>query len=131
MTTPVQLTQKFYAALSTGDIPTILTILDPDLEWTEAERFPYYGGTWRSPQAVIDNLLLPISRDWEDFSAKVVDFIAQANRIVAFGNYSGTYKQTGHFMSSPFAPVWRARNGGLSHFAQYTDTAKVLEALRP
>ncbi len=41
MTTPVQLVQKFYTALSTGDIPTILTVLDPDLEWTEAERFPY------------------------------------------------------------------------------------------
>ncbi len=40
MTTPVKLVQKFYAALSTGDISTILTILDPDLKWTEAERFP-------------------------------------------------------------------------------------------
>ena len=88
MTTPVQLVQKFYAALSIGDIPTILTVLDPDLEWAEAERFPYYSGTWHSPQAVIDHLLLPLGRDWEDFSAKVDDFIAQDNRIVAFGTYS-------------------------------------------
>ena len=43
MTTPVELVQKFYAALGTGDIPSILTVLDPDLEWTEAERFPYSG----------------------------------------------------------------------------------------
>ncbi len=43
MTTPVELVQKFYAALGTGEIPSILTVLDPDLEWTEAERFPYSG----------------------------------------------------------------------------------------
>ena len=34
-------------------------------------------------------------------------------------------------MSSPFAHLWTARDGRLSRFAQYTDTAKVLEALRP
>ena len=131
MNTPLQIVQNFYAALTRGDIPTILTILDPDLEWTEAEKFPYYGGTWHSPQAVIDNLLLPLGRDWEDFSAKVHDFIAQDNRIVAFGTYSGTYRGTRRAISAPFAHVWRARDGRLSHFSQYTDTARVLEALQP
>ena len=111
MSTPVQLVQKFYTALSTGDISTILTVLDPALEWTEAERFPYYGGTWHSPQAVIENLLVPLGRDWEDFSATVDDFIAQDNRIVAFGTYGGTYRRTGHSMSSPFAHVGTARDG--------------------
>lgn len=91
MTTPIELVQKFYAALSAGDIPTILSVLDTDLEWTEAERFPYHGGTWHSPQAVIDNLLMPLGRDWEDFSANVDDFLAHDNRVVALGTYSGTY----------------------------------------
>ena len=131
MTTPVKLVQKFYTALSTGDIPTILTVLGHALEWTEAERFPYYGGTWNSPHAVIENLLVPLGHDWQDFSAQVNDFIAQDNRVVALGTYSGTYKQTGRSMSSPFAHVWGARDGRLSYFAQYTDTAKVLEALQP
>ena len=131
MTTPVQLVQSFYEALGSGDIPTILNVLDPNLDWTEAERFPYYGGTWRSPQAVIDNLLVPINRDWNSFSAQAHDFVVQDNRVVAFGTYRGTYKQTGRSMSSPFAHVWLARDGRLSRFAQYTDTAKVLEAVKP
>lgn len=131
MTTPTQIVQKFYTALSTGDIPTILTVLDPDLKWTEAERFPYYGGTWNSPQAVIENLLVPLGREWEEFSAKPSDFIAQDNQVVALGTYSGTYKETGHSMSAPFAHVWEACDGRLSQFSQYTDTAKVLEALQP
>ena len=131
MNDPAKLVQRFYAALGRGDIPAVLTVLDPHVEWTEAERFPYYGGTWHSPQAVVDNLLLPLSRDWQDFSVKVDDFVAQDDRVVSFGTYSGTYRQTGRSMSAPFAHSWTVRDGRLSRFDMYTDTAKVLEALRP
>jgi hypothetical protein len=44
---------------------------DAEVEWTEAERFPYYGGTWHGPQPVVENLLAPLSNDWDDFSAKL------------------------------------------------------------
>ena len=131
MTTPIMLVEKFYAALSAGNISTILTILDPKLEWTEAERFPYYGGTWHSPQAVVDNLLVPLGRDWEGFSVAVDDCVAQDHRVVSFGTYSGTFRQTGRFMSSPFAHLWTACKGRLSHFAQYTDTAKFWRLYKP
>ena len=45
---PVQVVQAFYDALARSEIEAVLALLDPDLEWTEAERFPYFGGTWRS-----------------------------------------------------------------------------------
>jgi ketosteroid isomerase-like protein len=32
-------------------------------------------------------------------------------------------------MTSPFAHVWRVRDGRLASFNMYTDTAKVLEAM--
>jgi hypothetical protein len=52
----------------------IAALLSPDLEWTGAESFPYYSGLWRGPQAVIDNLLLPLARDWDGFSATRTNF---------------------------------------------------------
>src|SRR5712692_10281544 len=61
MTTPVDTVRRFYDALGRGDVPSVLSLLDAQVEWTEAERFPYYGGTWRGPQAVLDNLLKPRS----------------------------------------------------------------------
>ena len=57
MTTPVNTVRRFYDALGRGDVPAVLSLLDAQVEWTEAERFPYYGGTWHGPQAVLDNLL--------------------------------------------------------------------------
>ena len=44
MTTPVDTVRRFYDALGRGDVPSVLTLLDAQVEWTEAERFPYYGG---------------------------------------------------------------------------------------
>jgi uncharacterized protein len=130
MTTPVDTVQRFYDALGRGDIPAVLSLLDAHVEWTEAERFPYYGGTWRGSQAVLDNLLVPLSRDWDGFSAKAHEFITEGNRVVSLGTYSGTFKKTGRSFSAAFAHVWTVRGDKLARFDMYTDTAKVLEALK-
>jgi ketosteroid isomerase-like protein len=45
MSDPIKIVKNFYAALSRGDVASVLATLDDDLEWTEAERFPYYSGT--------------------------------------------------------------------------------------
>ena len=130
MNTAIDIVHGFYDALGRGDVPGVLDRLHDRLEWTEAERFPYYSGTWRSPQEVIDKLLVPITRDWDGFSAKPHEFIADGDRVVALGVYSGTSKATGKSMTSPFAHVWTVRDGRLASFNMYTDTAKVLEALK-
>lgn len=129
MTSPVEVVRQFYKALGRGDISAVIASLGPELEWTEAESFPYYGGTWRSPREVVDNLLVPLARDWENFSVDVDDFVAEGERVVSFGTYTGTYRQTGRSMSAPFAHSWTVRGGRLSRFDMYTDTAKVLAAL--
>ena len=98
--------------------------------WNGPRLSAYYSGTWRSPQEVLDKLLVPITRDWDGFSAKPHEFIADGDRVVALGVYSGTSKATGKSMTSPFAHVWTVRDGKLAKFNMYTDTAKVLEALK-
>jgi uncharacterized protein len=130
MTTPVDTVSRFYDALGRGDLPAVLSLLDPQVEWTEAERFPYYSGTWRGPQAVMDNLLVPLSGDWDGFSAKVHEFVTEGNRVVSLGTYSGTFKKTGRSFSAAFAHVWTVRGDKLVRFDMHTDTAKVLEALK-
>ena len=130
MTRAATIVRQFYDALARGDVPAVLSLLDENIAWTEAEGFPYYGGTWHGPQAVRENLLKPLARDWDEFSAKTYEFIAQGNRIVSLGHYSGTFKRTGRSFSAPFAHVWTVQGDKLTRFDMYTDTAKVLEALK-
>jgi uncharacterized protein len=129
-TNTVRVVNRFYDALAAGDVPGVLGLLDAQVQWTEAERFPYYSGTWVGPQAVLDNLLKRLVSDWSGFSATADDFMVEGDRVVSFGRYSGTYRATGKSMTAPFAHLWTVRDGKLASFLMYTDTAKVLEALK-
>jgi uncharacterized protein len=126
----IEIVQRFYDALGRADVPGVLATLSEDVEWTEAERFPYYTGTWHGPQAVFDNLLVRVANDWDGFAAVPFDFISDGDRIVALGTYTGTYKKTGREISVPYAHVWTVSGNKILKFIQYTDTAKVLEAIR-
>ena len=130
MTKGATIVSEFYEALGRGDVPAVLSLLHENIAWTEAEGFPYYGGTWHGPQAVLENLLKPLARDWDEFSARAHEFIAEGNRIVSLGSYSGKFKRTGRSFSAPFAHVWTVQGDKLTRFDMYTDTAKVLEALK-
>jgi ketosteroid isomerase-like protein len=131
MTKAIEAVQAFYTAAAQGNVGGVLEALHPDLAWTEAEGFPYYSGTWRTPQEVVDKLLIPIMRDWDNFSAVAHDFITEADRVVSIGTYGGTSKATGKTMRAPFAHVWRVRDGKLASFDMYTDTWLVRAALQP
>lgn len=130
MTNPVDLVRAFYTAVAQGDVPGVVALLHPELEWTEAEGFPYYTGTWRQPADVVEKLLVPLMRDWDDFSAVADDFIVEGDRVVSLGAYGGTSKATGKTMRAPFAHVWRVADGKLKRFDMYTDTLLVDRALR-
>jgi hypothetical protein len=129
VTDAVSVVQEFYSALRAGDVARALAVLSPEIEWTEAEGFPYYSGTWRTPQAVVDKLLIPLAKDWVVFSVTPHEFIAVDERVVSFGTYEGTFRSTGRSMSAPFAHRWVVRDGKIVRFNMYTDTVKVLEAM--
>jgi uncharacterized protein len=122
--------QNFYEALGAGDVPRALGLLSTHLEWTEAEGFPYYSGTWHEPQMVVDKLLIPIMRDWEGFSITAHEFIADGEKVVSFGKYSGTFRATGRTMVAPFAHRWVVQDGKIVRFDMYTDTLKIQEAMK-
>ena len=131
MVMPVEHVRAFYNADSQADVAGVVNLLHPDLEWTEAEGFPYYSGTWRTPQDVVEKLLAPLMRDWDNFSAVADDFIVEGDRVVSLGVYSGTSKVTGRTMRAPFAHVWWVADGKLKRFDMYTDTLLIDRALRP
>ena len=125
--TPVR---AFYDAVANADVPGILSILHPDLVWTEAEGFPYFSGTWRHPREVVEKLLIPLARDWEGFAAKPQEFLVDRDVVVTFGVYSGIAKATNKPMRAPFVHRWQIRDGKLARFDMYTDTLLIDRAMR-
>jgi uncharacterized protein len=129
MTTPTDTVRRF-DALKRGDIPAVLSLLDAEVEWTEAERFPYYSGTWHGPQAIVKGLFEPLGRDWSSFAVNAEHFVTEGDEVVSLGRYVGTHRGTGRSVTAAFAHHWTVRVEKIVRFVQYTDTAKILDAIR-
>lgn len=129
MSSNVEVIRGVYEAFARGDIAAVLSVLAPNVRWTEAEGFPY-GGTYTGPDAVLKNVFMRLGAEWDGFSAAPAEFVAQGDTVVALGQYSGTYKETGRRFSTPFVHVWHFENGKAVRFHQHTDTAVIQKVLR-
>jgi uncharacterized protein len=119
----------FYSLVSAGDNSGALRLLDPEIEWTEAERTPYFAGAMIGPDAVIAGLFAPLARDFENFTTTPSDFVTESDRVVSFGRYEGVRRSNGGSMSAPFVHLWTVSNGRLRRFVQFTDSAAWNEAI--
>ena len=118
-----------YEAFGRGDIPGVLAALDENIEWTEADGFPY-GGTYRGHQAVLEGVFMKLGTEWEGWTAEphtIVD--GGGDEVVSLGTYTGKYLATGKSISVPYAHAWTLKNGKAVRFQQYTDTAVVAKSL--
>lgn len=118
-----------YAAFARGDVAGVLATLAPDLQWVEAEGFPS-GGTYTTPDDVLQKVFVRLVAEWEGFSAAPRDYVCDGHSVVAIGDYAGTCKATGKSFKAPFAHVWKLRAGAVVGFQQFTDTAVVQQAMR-
>ena len=123
-----QIVENIYKCFASGDIPSLLGTFDENIEWTEAEGFPY-GGTYIGANAILENVFMKLGGEWEGFSAAPDEILDAGDNIIALGNYAGKYNKTGKSMKAPYAHIWTLRNGKIVKFVQYTDTLKVAEAL--
>lgn len=120
--------KSVYEAFAKGDIFSVLEVLSADIDWTEAEGFPY-GGTYHGPKAVLEGVFMRLGSEWEGFAAVPDEFIDGGDTIVALGQYSGTYKATNKSFRAAFAHVWKVREGKAVRFVQYVDSLLVHRAL--
>jgi ketosteroid isomerase-like protein len=112
--------RQAYADFAAGDVDAFLAILDPEVVWTDAEGYPY-AGTYVGPDALVEGLLARIGAEWTDYTVVTDTYVADGDRVVALGTYTGTYTATGRSVEAPFAHVWQLAEGRVVRFRQYTD----------
>jgi ketosteroid isomerase-like protein len=62
-----EIVKGLYDAFAAGNVPFVLQAMDPGIEWTEAEGFPY-AATYRGPDAVVQNVFLRLRAMEADFA---------------------------------------------------------------
>ena len=123
----VELLRGLYDAFGRGEIPTVLGMMSSDIHWFQAESNPYNrsGKAWVGPDAVLHNLFVRIGSEWDGFSVHPRSFHGAGNSVIVEGRYKGTYKSTGKSLDCQMCHVWDVKDGKVTRFQQYVDTAQL------
>ena len=127
----VTLLKGLYDAFGRGDIPTVLGAMSPGIKWHQAEGNPYRpsGEAWVGPDAVLNNLFMKLGTEWDGFAVHPKTFHAAGGSVIVELRYSGKYKSTGKSVDAQACHVWDLKDGKVTRFQQYVDTAKVRDAM--
>lgn len=128
MTSNLELIRRTYEGSSEENGRHLMAVLHPQVEWTEAEGFPY-AGTYVGVDALMAGVFSRLAGEWIDYRAQVHTYLADGDRVAAFGLYSGTYKATGKSMQAAFAHLYEIQEGKILRMTQYVDTVMVARAL--
>lgn len=129
MSTPLDIIRATYEGPSEENGKNLLAALAPEATWTEAAGFPY-AGTYTGADAIIANVFRRLATEWIGYTAKVHTYLADGDRVAAFGVYSGTYRATGKAMTATFAHLYRLKDGKIVSMEQYVDSAMVRDAMQ-
>lgn len=110
-----------YDAFGKGDVPGLLGMFDENIEWYEAEGMPY-GGLYRGPQAIAENVFARIVEDVEGFAVVPKEFYAGGDEVLVVANYSGKGAESGKPLDLDAAHAWEIKNGKVTRFRQFADT---------
>ena len=127
----VQVVKDCYQAFLAGDVERLLGALSADVAWEHVGRAsdlptfaPFHGieGVRKFFGVVAETL------DFQSFAPN--EFHSSGNVVFAMGNYEATMKTTGKRAASEWLHVFWLKNGKVTRFVEYTDTAKFAEAWR-
>ena len=124
----IDIAKSSYAAFGRGDIPAILAVLDPNVEWTTPGKGVPTEGTRRGP-AEVARFFETVGSTWTFTAFEPREYVASGDTVVAIGSYAATARATGKPMTSDWVMVWKFRNGKLAYFREYTDTQALAAAV--
>jgi ketosteroid isomerase-like protein len=124
----VETLREGYAAFNRQDIPAVLALFDPSIEWDVPTSLPW-GGVFHGPDGV-GRFFGSLGNWLEELRVEPEAFLDAGDHIVVVGDHHGRVKG-GREYEARFAMVWEMRDGKPVRFREYTDTAPLVQALEP
>ncbi len=119
-----------YKAFVVGDIPAVLTVMDANIVWNEAEGNPYADGNpYIGPDAVLNGIFVRIGEDYEYFNLTDIKLHDMSNdQVLATLRYKGKLKKNGAVLDAQAAHLWTLKDGKVIAFQQYVDTKQLADS---
>jgi uncharacterized protein len=118
--------QEAYAAFGRGDVQGILDKLDDAVVWKgvygAGPHVPTSGE--RRGKAQVAEFFQQVAQNINFSRFEPTEFIAGGGKVVALGHYTAT-TPVGKSLDSDFAMVFTLRNGKVTAFQEFTDSAAI------
>jgi ketosteroid isomerase-like protein len=125
----VAIVKGIYQAFGSGDVPSAVASMSPDIVWNEAENFPYADrNPYHGPDAILGGVFARLAADWDGFGVEPESFLDAGDTVIMTGRYVGTCKATGKAMNPQVAHFWTISDGKAAAFQQMVDTLAVARA---
>jgi uncharacterized protein len=121
-----------YKAFAAGDIPAVLSMMDANIVWNEAEGNALADGNpYVGPDAVLNGVFARLGADHEYFNLKDIKLHEMSNdQVLATLRYNAKVKKNSNMYDAQAAHLFTLKNGKIVAFQQFTDTRKLDEAFR-
>ena len=103
--------------------------LAENASWTEAKGFPY-AGTYIGFDAIVKNVFYRLATEWTNYKFTPEGYIADGDKVAAYGTYSGTYKETGKYFEARVTHLWKLKDGKIESFEQFVDSQIVINSMK-
>ncbi|MDX6287000.1 MAG: uncharacterized protein QOG53_2485 [Frankiales bacterium] len=107
------LVQSGYEAFGRGDIPAVLAVLSPEIQWHIAGRNPM-AGTYKGHDEVVGFFTQLMERTGGTFNLEIHDFLASDDHIVVLARETG--QRDGKSLDSNAVHIWHLRDGKATEF---------------
>ena len=126
--TNVELVEQAYSNFAEGNVPGVLGIFDPKIEWKECKGMPFVKGDGISigAEEIVTNVFMNLPVYFDGFNIAVSEIFGAGDKVAMVGYYQGTNKATGNPFKANATHVWTVKNGKLTHFFQAVDTVAII-----
>ena|ERR1700733_6563953 len=127
--TNLELIKQAYSDFASGNIPAVLSLFDPAVEWQESKGMPFVegDGLYKGVDAIVSNVFMNLPVHFDGFKMEIKESFEGDNKVAVIGHYKGTNKATGNAFKANFSHTWTLKNGKVTHMFQTADT-KTLSA---
>ena len=123
--------KSLYAAFARGEIGTIVDACASDAEWHSGGRkedFPAFAP--RKGRAEIGTFFADVASvlEFSEFTPR--EYYCDRDKVFVTGYYAATMKKNGRRAASEWVHIFTFRDGKVSKFREFLDTASFAEAYR-
>lgn len=123
----VEIVERIYGAVTRGEVETVLSYLDHDIEWSEPPQSPG-AAVYRGRDGVRRSYTRWV-RGWADYRLDVEELIDAGEHVLARCRQRVRGKTSGVEVEQRLFAAWSLGDGKVVRMQMYHDEAEALEAV--